>query len=51
MRTIDPSIMLAAMATFHAAPKALVAARIHAQARRVQYAPMTPPAISVSRAA
>jgi hypothetical protein len=49
MLIIDPSIMLAAMATVHKAPS--VPARVLARARRIQFAPLTPPAISVSRAA
>lgn len=51
MRTIDPSIMLAAMAQVRVvappSPK-----QVHARARRVAYAPLTPAAVSVaSRAA
>lgn len=50
MRTIDPSIMLAAMAVLHTPPPP-TPARLMARARRVSYAPVSPPAISVSRAA
>lgn len=50
--TIDPATLLAAMATMPPpAPPPADPARLLARARRVQYAPVTPPAISVSRAA
>jgi hypothetical protein len=54
MRTIDPSIMLAAMATLHTPPRPAAQPRGNSAGRRtrsVTYAPLTPPAISVSRAA
>jgi hypothetical protein len=43
MRTIDPSIMLAAMAQVHI-PAPPSPKQVHARARRVEYAPVTPPA-------
>lgn len=44
MRTIDPSIMLAAMAQVHVPPPPSPR-QLLARARRVSYAPATPPAI------
>lgn len=49
--TIDPATLLAAMATMPPPVAPVDPARLLARARRVQYAPVTPPAISVSRAA
>jgi hypothetical protein len=49
--TIDPATFLAAMATMPPTTPPTDPARLLARARRVQYAPVTPPAISVSRAA
>lgn len=43
MRTIDPSIMLAAMAQVHV-PLPPRPTQLLARARRVAYAPLTPPA-------
>jgi hypothetical protein len=46
MRTIDPSIMLAAMAQVHVPQPRPT--QLLARARRVAYAPLTPPAIQRS---
>lgn len=52
MRTIDPSIILAAMATLETPPLSPQPQRLDAQRRRrTTYAPVTPSAIVFSRCA
>ncbi len=51
MRTIDPAILLAAMTVLQTPPPPPGPARLAARARRVTFAPVTPSAITVARAA
>ena len=54
MRTIDPAIILAAMATIETQPLPPLpsgTARVPSRTRRTTYAPMTPPAVVHSRGA
>ncbi len=51
MRTIDPTILLAAMATLQTPPARPGPAGVFASARRLRFAPVAPAAIAVSRAA